>query len=172
MLPRGLYLEPLPFWWSVDLVDIRCSATKILISQHWHGKYRPSLASVIDDSLPDTGLLKYLKVNLVALDPISQGWGKGGEFPERLWWVFLSTRFLEELNFRNWLHVQECSEWYGLHLVTVFSLYDITVTVTGYTHTHIYIHTHTRYNFTDPDNTSFQLRKNEDSFGHPGMKST
>lgn len=81
---------------------------------------------VTDYPLISIGLMEYLQVYLVILDPVSD---RGlldvcdQHFHFQDFWKnsILETEF----------YVQECSEWYSLHLVTVFSLYDITLTVTG-----------------------------------------
>lgn len=101
----------------MDLIDIRQSETKTLLFPDMNTIQTVTWVFMVNDSLLNTGLMKYLKVSLVTLDPVSKGEGSEG-----LWSVFLSTRFPEELNFRNWIHVRECSKGNSVHMVTVFSL--------------------------------------------------
>lgn len=144
MLPWG-FLEPLLFWWFTS----PWTWSTLGAQKPRHSFPNTDMVNtftwmfVVDHSLLDTGLMKYLKMSFVVLDPIPQG-GGGEEFSECLWSVFLSMSFLEELNFRNWIHVQVCSEWYNLHLVTVFSLCDMTVNsyrIETHIHTHTFIFT-------------------------------
>ena len=100
----------------MDLINIRQSETKTLPFADMNTIQTVTWVFMINDSLLNTGLMKYLKVSLVTLDPVSKGEGSEG-----LWSVFL-TRFPEELNFRNWIHVREYSKGNSIHVVTVFSL--------------------------------------------------
>ena len=57
----------------MDLINIRWSETKTLSFPDVNTIQTVTWVFMINDSLLNTGLMKYLRVSLVILDPVSKG---------------------------------------------------------------------------------------------------